>query len=75
MQEGGGSEMSVAARRERCIGSFPRAHAHEKIGAAGLRDSLRRRGCEIRCGDGACEIRCCGAGLLCCRGEASVLRQ
>lgn len=35
LQEGGGSEMSVVARRERCVNSFPRAHAHEEVGAAG----------------------------------------
>lgn len=30
LQEGGGSEMSMAARRERFVNSFPRAHAHEE---------------------------------------------
>lgn len=54
LQEGGGSEMSVVARRERCVNSFPRAHAHEE----------RRGGdVEVKQGGGACEIRCGGAGL------------
>lgn len=35
LQEGGGSEMSVAARRERCVNSFPRAHARTRSGGAG----------------------------------------
>ena len=30
LQEGGGSEMGVVARRERCVNSFPRAHTRTR---------------------------------------------
>ena len=51
---------SVAARRERCIISFPRARTREEWRGG---DTVVKRGGE------ACEIRCSGAGLRSCWGR------
>ena len=54
---------SVAARRERCVNSFPRAHAHEKVGAARpVRWAAAARACEV-----------VGAGQVCCISSSGVL--
>lgn len=48
LQEGGGTEMSVVAKRERCVNSFPRAHARareEGRGGGPVRLVAAARGC------------------------------
>lgn len=62
LQEGGGSEMSVAARRERCVNSFPRAHAR---GVAGAARAVRFVAATLVCG-------VVGAGRVCCTSSSGV---
>lgn len=62
---------SVAARRERCIKSFPRAHAREVAGRQACGES-GRRACETGCG-GAAGRSCWGPGPSQLRGSSGVL--
>ena len=58
----GACEMSVVAGRERCVNSFPRAHAHEEVGAAGpVRFVAAARACGV-----------VGAGRVCCISSSGV---